>query len=228
MGCDEVKRMLDAYIDGELSDAQMRMLEEHAKACEVCREELEAAKLLKDTLEHIDDNITVPLQAQAAWRSAVRTEANKAKRKMWMRYASAAAAVFVLALGINFTFVDREDQNVSEMPTVLTRSVDQAEYALVASDGLQEASVKMDAQCIIRRKITAESPADALEQLNLLAQEYSGSFAVEGENACRIEIPADYLQDFSRASERIGKEVYSETLGESSDTIVIQIQVAEQ
>ena len=227
MGCDEVMRLLDAYIDGELSDAQMRMLEEHAKACEACREELEAAKLLKETLEHMDDGITVPLQAQAAWRSAVRAEAAKKKKKIWMRYASAVAAVFVLALGINFAFGNQEDQNMAAMPMMLASGMDNAEYALVASDGLEETAVQMDAQYTIRRKITAESAGEALEKLELLAQEYSGSFTLEGENACRIEIPMDYLQDFTKASERIGEEVYSEAIGEGGSTAVILIQITE-
>ena len=228
MGCDEVMRLLDAYIDGELPDAQMRMLEEHAKACEACREELAAATLLKDTLEHMEDGIAVPLQAQAAWRSAVRAEMAKKKKKTWMRYASAAAAVFVLALGINFAFDNQNDQNVAAIPMMLASGMDNAEYALVASDGLEEAAVQMDAQYTIRRKISAESADGALEKLELLAREYSGSFAREGENACRIEIPMDYLQDFTKASERIGENVYSEAVGEGGETAVILIQITEK
>ena len=223
MCCEEVKQLLDAYIDGELSEAQMRALDEHAKACEACGQELAAARLLKETLAHMDDEIAVPLQAQAAWRSAVRSEAAKQKKKRWMRYASAAAAVFVLALGVNFAF----DQPEPQQAKLAVRSVtaDNADYALVASDGLLETAES--AQCTVRRKISAESAQDAMQQLSQLAQEYSGSFTLEGDGACRIEIPGGYLEDFTKAASRIGEEIYSETTGEASETAVLLIQVTE-
>lgn len=45
MTCDEVQRLLSAYIDGELDEARRRAVEEHLKECESCR--LDHATLLK-------------------------------------------------------------------------------------------------------------------------------------------------------------------------------------
>ena len=47
MNCEQMRAMLDAYIDGELSAEEMRALRDHAAACEDCKRELEAAELLE-------------------------------------------------------------------------------------------------------------------------------------------------------------------------------------
>ena len=81
MNCEEARLLFDAYVDGELSEEEKRALIDHALACEACAQELQAAELLKDTLAHLDDDVQVPLQAQAAWRNAIRAEAKKKNTK---------------------------------------------------------------------------------------------------------------------------------------------------
>lgn len=221
MGCDELKNMLDAYIDGELTEAQMQAISEHAKACEACREELAAARLLKDALTHMDDEITVPLQAQAAWRNAIRAEAAKQKKKKWMRYATAVAAVLVLAFGVTIA-LDQPQQQPMMRAAV---NADSAEYALVARDGMQQKAAGTEVH--ERRKISVESVQEALDKLSQLAAEYSGSFAMEGDSACRIELPVQYLQEFSKAAAYIGEQVYCETIAEADEMAVILLQITE-
>lgn len=231
MGCEEFRQLLDAYIDGELSPAEIEALSEHAKACEACREELKAAQLLRETLAHMDDGIEVPLQAQAAWRSAVRAEAKKntkVRTRRWIRTCSAIAAALVLALGVSLTINDRP---APQAPLAAAKMANQAESAVVARDGAPVlAAYPGDAQadCTLRRKISVVSLADAMQKLDMLAAEYSGNLAVQNQDACIIELPADYLQDFMKALAGIGTELSSETFGEAGETATVHIQFIEE
>ncbi len=49
--CEEVRRRLDAYVDGELSDEETRSVEEHLAACERCAEVLGFERALLDGLK---------------------------------------------------------------------------------------------------------------------------------------------------------------------------------
>ena len=136
MNCEQMRAMLDAYIDGELSAEEMRALRDHAAACENCRSELEAAELVRDALAHMDDDVSVPLEAQAAWRNAVRAEAGKRSRRRVLRVVYGLAAALVVAIGC--TAVLRSDalnpQNALTLDAgVQARGVELS--AMVATDG---------------------------------------------------------------------------------------------
>ena len=229
MGCEEFKQLLDAYVDGELSPAEMDALRAHAKACEACREELMAAQLLKETLAHMDDDLTVPLQAQAAWRSAVRAEAGKGKRQQtrkWMRACSALAAALVVALGVGLT------ANKTPEPQMKLKAApaEMAQSAVVASDGVPDQAVQADSleDCTRRLKLAVADLEEASAQLEMLAQEYSGSFIAQNVQACIVEIPADYLADFLKAACSLGSELSSEAVAQEGAASRIQIQLVQQ
>ena len=99
MNCKEALALLDAFIDGELTAEQESALLDHVNACEACKQEFDAARLLRDVLGDMDEEIAVPLEAQAAWRKAVRQEAKRVAVKKWTRWAYAAAAALVLVVG---------------------------------------------------------------------------------------------------------------------------------
>jgi len=224
MTCEDFKALLDAYIDGECSAAEKAALSEHAKACEACGEEFRAAQLLKETLAHMDDELTVPLQAQAAWRNAVRAEAQKGKRtaaRKWVRACSALAAAMVLALGLGLTGgTAPEEQNLLQL--AMPRS------AVVARDGASVAAYSGEDACTLRLKLSVSSLQDALGQIQMLAEEYSGGAEVQEGNACIVQLPADYLQDFLKAVDGIGDALSSETLGEAGERAILLIQLTEQ
>ena len=143
-----------------------------------------------------------------------------------MRFAYAAAAALVLFFGVNLA-LDRQAQPQNDlMPGSIT--ADSTEFALVARDGVDEtvSAGGSGEMLTVRRKITAPSVQEALDSLAQLAQEYSGSFVAEGDAACRIELSAQYLEDFTKAAGRIGAEIYSETVGGGSEMAVILVQVS--
>ena len=75
MKCEDFMSLIDAYVDQELTGAQLPEMHEHAQGCEACRREMENADLLKNYLSEMDRQVCVPLPAQAAWRNAVKAEA---------------------------------------------------------------------------------------------------------------------------------------------------------
>lgn len=221
MSCEELRLKLDAWVDGELSPAEMEAVLDHAKACEACMEELKAAQLLKETLAHMDDEIAVPLQAQAAWRSAVRAESRRKNTRKWLRVCSAAAAALVLALGVG---LNMNPKPAPKAELTLARSLDGAQTAIVLADGV---TADAGAEVHLRQKIQTASPADALHKLEMLAGEYSGTFTVQGEDACTVCIPCEYLQDFIKSEGALGTLINTETVSEAGEKAVILIQLTQ-
>lgn len=216
MNCEEFRTMLDAYIDGELSGAEIAALRGHAKDCEACREELEAADMLRETMEHMDDDIVVPLEAQVAWRSAVRAEARKKNMRKWTRMAYAAAAALVLVFGVSIML-----EKDAQQPMMLA-----AGDAIIARDGVAAGADEAPADYTVRKKISSDAPEEAIQSLQMLTAEYSGTCSGEGGDVLRIELPGEYLQDFLKAAERIGTEMDSEIVESEAETAVILIQIS--
>ncbi len=99
MNCDQFFLKIDAYIDDELSKDELKEMREHAECCDKCRAEMEKADLLRETLNGLDDDIVVPLEAQAAWRKAVKAESQRKNVRKWTRGLYVVAAALVLVLG---------------------------------------------------------------------------------------------------------------------------------
>ena len=227
MNCEEARLLLDAFIDGELSQAEMRALMDHVEACEECAREMDAAVLLKDTLAHIDDDVQVPLQAQAAWRNAIRAEAKKKNTKKWMRMAYAAAAL-VLLLGGVLAFGD--------MPAKQDAIMEVGEVAvaneLIARDGMVQTAAYTagaGADYTVWKKISSENPEADRKNLKILATEYNAGYSEQGDGICRIELPQEYLDDFLNAASRIGKELSIEMVcDDTKNDYVVIFQFCEE
>lgn len=226
MNCEKAMQLLDAYVDGELAQEELQALENHAKACEACRRELRAARLLKHTLAHMDDELAVPLQAQAAWRNAVRAEAQKKKRNTWLRGAYAVAAALVIMLGVGLAFNVGSDRQ----PALMTRENSSATQAIVARDGGVQAvySLEDSSDYTVWKKLDVEKLDQAMQTAEMLADEYSGTCRMESEGICRIEIPYEYLEDFLKAASHIGVETDSEIMEQEAETAVVLFQFNEK
>lgn len=237
MSCEEARLLLDAYVDGELSAQQERMLMEHAAECEACRKELDAAMMLRDVLKDMDEEVAVPLEAQAAWRRAVREEAKKRTVRRWTRFACAAAAALVVAFGCTFALKDsvpaKNETLTASQPEVMAIAV-KGGGELIAADGertpMMAAASAVDKSYTAWKKFETENFDQASMTIEMLVAEYSGSFTAEGEAGAmvyRIEMPYDYMEDFLNAASRIGVELDSEMVDAASDTAVIYLQVDE-
>jgi hypothetical protein len=81
MRCDDVRRYLSAYVDGELSDLLQEAVENHVKSCDACAKELER---LVRVVEQTQDAVT-ELPAPETFTASVMERVRAASRTQWAR-----------------------------------------------------------------------------------------------------------------------------------------------
>lgn len=91
---------LNAYLDGELDREARDKMNEHARVCPECGQKLETMTRLLTMCAELDEGLSVPLEAQAAWRKAIRSEAESRRKtrriSAWTRGAGWIAAALTL------------------------------------------------------------------------------------------------------------------------------------
>ena len=98
MNCKDFSSLLDAYVDGSLSETEANQMRDHAAACPDCAAML---TLLQDA-RRMDEEIEVPETFSSSWRQRIREEEvmeEKKTRKFPWKTWLAAAAVLVFVLG---------------------------------------------------------------------------------------------------------------------------------
>ena len=98
MNCKDFSNLLDAYVDGSLSQAEANQMRDHAAACPDCAAML---TLLQDA-RRMDEEIEVPEAFSSSWRQRIREEEKMEEKRIknvpWKTWL-AAAAVLVFVLG---------------------------------------------------------------------------------------------------------------------------------
>lgn len=212
MNCSEFQKLLDAYIDGELDGVQRAEFEAHTAKCDSCAQALRAAEQLRDFLAHMNDELAVPLPAQAAWRKAVRAEARKRRMKRVYAACGAVAAVCAVTIG---TVAMLGSNPVA--PNAEPRSV-----AYVEADGISDEAVLEDpvamlgsseesaAIAYVDRTVVSEDAAAARGYLLDIVAEYGGTVAYEAETdedaRVYVQIPGENVADFLSAVDHLGVE----------------------
>ena len=69
MSCEDLGHLITGYVDGELSDAERRKLEDHLAACEACRRELDECATIKEHLTMIKFKEPSDAELERYWRS---------------------------------------------------------------------------------------------------------------------------------------------------------------
>lgn len=218
MNCSEFKNMLDLYIDGELDDRTKAAFLAHADACVECSAELNAAEQLRDFLSHMDEDVAVPLPAQAAWRGAVRAEARRRRMKRVYAACGAVAAACVLTLGVSTML--RTGTQTPAADAAIPRSVALVETDGISDDAALDGTTAMlstgtsDPVAYINRTIRAEDIQTSYGYLMDIVAEYDG--VVEGETAENanmrvvVLVPGENAADFISAVDHIGVDVEEE------------------
>ena len=229
MNCEEMRAKLDAYIDGELTQEEMRAIEAHAAACEDCGRELVTAKLVRDALGELNEEIAVPLPAHVGWQKAVRAEAKRRANRRWMHAAYAVAAALVLMIGATAILRGMPARQDAEPMTLAAVPTD----AVIARDGeMDTAALAVEEEDYAAwKKYDAADFSAACASVEQLILEYSGSFQTvnlgEGPMIYRIELPMEYLEDFLSAVSYVGTEQDSETMDTQGETALVYIQINE-
>jgi len=105
MECTKVRKLLSAYVDGELSMAESVKVEKHVSSCDLCREELgdyyKMGSFIKSSFtlsEEVDFSASIMRKIKAEAPSSVKTQKTVpiARKKRLIKPFIAAACMFVL------------------------------------------------------------------------------------------------------------------------------------
>ena len=104
MNCGEFRERIDDYMDGLLDEALHARMDAHACECTQCAGLLKQAMEIKAALADLDDEAPVPAEVSAAWRRAVKLEAERRRRaRVWRGWRAFAAAAAALAIWVGAT-----------------------------------------------------------------------------------------------------------------------------
>lgn len=222
MKCSEINQFLDLLMDDAISDEQMQLLRTHGESCPDCAESIRAAFEMKEMFAQMEEEVDVPLAAQAAWRRAVKAEASRKKMNRFYTAAGSVAAIAVLAIGIGWGINMDGAAPVAQPDTaiVMASGADEdmamAKTAVIQADGEQATS---DADSVMSvRSISADSMPmheyhmvvdnldSACSHISDIAEEYEGTAAIQrlddiSASAANIYIslPNENAQDFMSA-----------------------------
>ncbi|MEG0986806.1 MAG: DUF4349 domain-containing protein [Clostridia bacterium] len=109
VSCKFFQEHLNDYLDSEMDIETRQRMNAHATECPECGERLETMTRLLTMCAELDEGLTIPLDAQAAWRKAVREDsthqqAPKRRGHGFTRALGAVAAAAVLLVGGTFAY----------------------------------------------------------------------------------------------------------------------------
>ena len=119
MQCEEVRPLLDAYLDGEVAEAEQTLLRDHLEDCAECGPEAAVLERLRDGIRRAAPVYRAPAALRASVRSALRREAAEARPAAvrasgWLAYA--ASILLAVAVGSGGTFLltgERQENTIA-------------------------------------------------------------------------------------------------------------------
>ncbi len=109
MECDEARPLLDAYLDGELGEAERADLRDHVEGCAECGPEAAALERLRDGIRQIRPGLSRARGAALELRAALRREAAESRPAAMARVAGwlayAASILIAVAVGSGGTWL---------------------------------------------------------------------------------------------------------------------------
>ena len=139
MNCGEFRERIDDYMDGLLDEALHARMDAHAGECTQCASLLKQAMEIKAALAELDDEAPVPAEVSAAWRRAVKLEAERRRRaRVWRGWRAFAAAAAALAIWVGATALLGDagllDKVVPAEDGIVPASYSAGETGLTAND----------------------------------------------------------------------------------------------
>lgn len=125
MNCDACRELLDGYVAGRLSPEERDAIAHHARSCDACRADLEAAEAVAAPLATLGREVEPPTDL---WPGVAR----RIRPTPWRRRAAAIAAVLVLMAGSSAVTAILLRRSGSPTPVVTGQTVAQiieAQYA---------------------------------------------------------------------------------------------------
>ncbi len=94
MKCEEVRRSMDLYLDGEFGPQEKALMEQHLGECPACRSFADQQYQVKQTIKTAFTNIHAPFRLELAVHQGL---AQQAGQRIW-RLGMAFAAMFLLGM----------------------------------------------------------------------------------------------------------------------------------
>lgn len=230
--CNEFRSKLDAYIDDELSREDRAAMLTHAQKCKACKTELSYATMLNGIMADMEKETVPPLEVQAAWRGAIRSESKSRNMRRLYKALGALAAAFVLFIGC--AAVLRTQTPVDPVPTA---DADQGGvFTFVAADGsdqtVRSMSVSQDESVGIvtasARLISPDISASSDAVLGLVGDfgGYVGANSVNASTAyITAYVPSKDLSAFMESLEYVGAVDYSRINGDGEGMASVAITI---
>ncbi len=138
MDCEQVKEYLSEYVDGFATPEQKKQIEAHLAQCAACQKEADALWKLRGEIralkmENTDDFVFDSARARAAAPLPL-------YRQKWLRSASAAAACFVLLIGV-YTAVQNGYRAPVNQQIANELQADETQKTAPCKDAVQEREV---------------------------------------------------------------------------------------
>lgn len=113
MNCNEIKDLMSSYVDGELSENEKKLVEEHINSCDDCKKEIESykqlIKIIKDLPEEEPPKGYCKRLHDKLLNEVPITKINKITKiidnKKWVKYAGVAACLILVISVINSPFL---------------------------------------------------------------------------------------------------------------------------
>lgn len=103
MNCKKIKTLLSLYIDQQLSEKELKEVEEHLKICDLCNEELNIYKTLLSQCNNLNEDKELPNNFHRNLMNKINDIKTKHKRKGFTinyRVFTTAAAIFIAVMVI--------------------------------------------------------------------------------------------------------------------------------
>ena len=226
MKCEEFRDLLDDYVDDALTKEIKAEMDEHAKGCAECSNELRSAMLLKSMFADTLDAVELPEEARPLLYERIKAEKTKSKRNMYLKFFSAAAAALVLFIGISAIFKPNDEgKKLSSIDHV-------AEYDFVARDGVyEEEEMPVTAGSVEKtlvRLISSDSTT-AMSAVETLASQYEGSATVSEEDATITAfIPSGSVDEFIEDMSAAGEVEADEIAETEEETVELEIVIEQE
>ena len=139
MECNEVDRLLDGYLDGELEPAQQGRLEQHLTACIQCRALTEELRRFRSLFRASAPVYTAPPELKTRILTAVRRERHRNLFALWRQPWAYVAALIILSvsLGWRALFLGAGNQIASQAVFDHSRALLVGQLLDIASDDPQ-------------------------------------------------------------------------------------------
>ena len=153
MMCPHMEATLNEYVDGTLSVLQREAVDEHLAQCAGCRDAVAELRRLVAGARHLPPSIVPPRDLWPVIGRRIGQRATWNVQRVWWRGALAAAAVWVMALGIYRLTARPPDRRVGEGWALVQADFDRASDDLSHIFAAERGRLRPETVAVLERNL---------------------------------------------------------------------------